>query len=295
MMVFAPRASAIIFNFLLSNQKGGYYLIPVNSCPVVLLALIKAKIRFKLIDIEMSTLCIDREKIFEEIQNRDCEGILFIYTYGQHSSFDKFFKTIKEYRPDFIIIEDKCLNIPSFDYSDSSKYADITVYSTGYGKYVDLNYGGFALSSSTFKYNLIETEYNPDSLKNNQDKINTALKNSERLQNIDNNWLDNSALSGNHDQYINNVKTEVSKMEKHKKSINDIYLSKLPDEILLYTEEKPVMNWRFNICVNNKEKILKAIFEEGYFASSQIINLFNDKHANINHAEGICKIITKFL
>ena len=82
----------------------------------------------------------------------------------------------------------------------------------------------------------------------------------------------------------------------------------LPKEIQFPIEYQ---NWRFNIRVNNKEEILKNIFDAGLFASGHykpladhcpvakdlyehVINLFNDFYYTEEQARRTCEVICKW-
>lgn len=98
-------------------------------------------------------------------------------------------------------------------------------------------------------------------------------------------------------EYKNNIKTVYKEMLPKCIQLNDIY-----------------QNWRFNILIENKEEVLKAIFEKGLFASNHYkpisgscniylknatklyehtINLFIDRYYNLEFAQQTAEIIKK--
>lgn len=303
MFVFRSRASAVLYDFLMSLNTEKVFLIPCNICPIVPLIFLKANIKFEFIDISNETLCLDLDIAIKKIKRSPSEvgGILFVHTYGLEESFDEEFKNIKNVNDGILIIDDKCLCIPSFDTED--QIADLTLYSTGYSKYIDLGFGGYGILSSN-------KDIKHNSLKFNQvhlDDIVTLykyhVKEQIRLETavIENNgnWLENKnnpMVFGIYEQIINE---QVSNMKKHKNKINEIYSSKLPKELQL---PDIYQNWRFNILIPRKEEVLNKIFEKKLFASShysplnkvfsidnngyrngdmlysKVINLFNDKY-----------------
>ena len=318
MITFSPRASSIIFNFLKTNYNSGYYLIPLNACPVVPLTFLKAEVPFKLIDIEGENYCIDRDEIFKHLKRKSCKGLLFIYTYGLDYDFKSFFNDIKKYRPDFSIIEDKCLNIPSFNENDPPDYSDLILYSTGYGKYIDIGYGGFGyVNSLNYQKHFLEFD------KNDLNKIYSLYKKymakNYRIRSANCDWLQNTPFKMEVDNYMFNINKSFNHLKDHKKRINSIYLENLPNHCILKVNEYPLYNWRFNILVENKEKILSDIFANGHFASShyqpidgvfdvkqkrksnaeqlysKVINLFNDENITEHQAKKITKIINNSL
>ena len=320
MLIIEPRASAIIFNYLTTNhKKNKFYLIPVNTCPIVPITFMKAGVPYELIDINISTLCIDENIIEEYLKNYKLEGILFINTYGKIKNNDKLFKHIKKTRPDVKIIEDKCLNIPNLDYNNTPKYADIELYSTGYSKYVDIGYGGYALCKNDIQYKKRYCKYNNKHL----EKIEKRYKNSISQNKIFNYtydyWLDNSDLKIERDEYMGRVNEYKNKVSIQKKNINNIYRNNLPEEIIMEPINSGIHSWRFNILVSNKKDLLKEIFDNGLFASGhykpldgifsddriynsvagklyeKVVNLFNDFNINSEQALKLTKIINKKL
>ncbi len=60
-------------------------------------------------------------------------------------------KEIKENHPDLLLIDDRCLCVPDLE-PDLSSPAEVILYSTGYGKIVDLGFGGYACLSGNLAY-----------------------------------------------------------------------------------------------------------------------------------------------
>ena len=94
--------------------------------------------------------------------------------------------------------------------------------------------------------------------------------------------------------------------------INEIYSGLLPKEIQFPND---FHNWRFNIKVKNKQKVLACIFEQQLFASSHyasiahlfspqsapvaeqvhnnIVNLFNDFRFSEDMASRLCHVVNQ--
>lgn len=119
-----------------------------------------------------------------------------------------------------------------------------------------------------------------------------------------------SFLSGDDWIYdFDSLEIQKTKAVIHRERLNKIYRENLPQ--CLQLEEK-FQHWRFNILVENKEEVLKAIFENGLFASGHyksqapgcpnaqylyehVINLFNDFYYTEEKAIRTCKIINNEL
>ncbi|MFZ2800660.1 MAG: hypothetical protein WAZ30_10580, partial [Syntrophorhabdus sp.] len=65
-MIFANRASGILYWFLKAYPEGTYIL-PANICPVVPLTFRKAGVEFELLDINPGNLCLDGQSVIDAI------------------------------------------------------------------------------------------------------------------------------------------------------------------------------------------------------------------------------------
>ncbi len=283
MILFEDRAATILYN-ILTNIPNKKFLLPLNVCPIVPDTFLKAKKEFEFIDIELKTLCMDKDAVLNKIEkDNSIEGVLFVKTFGIELDNEPFYKQIKKINRDIFIINDMCPCIQRFDCDIENSYADMTLFSSGYSKYVDIGYGGYGFVKD-LRFGQIFTDKSKDR---------------EFLE------------------YKKIILDKIPKMKKHKKIINAIYKKNLPNEIFLGDDFN---RWRFSILVDNKEEILQEIFKvEGLFASShypqvdynyvanpvinsntkkihdKIINLFNDFRFTKEKALSITKIINKNL
>src|ERR671925_178228 len=138
-IVQAKRASAILYNLLVNRQDQHPWLLPANICPIVPITFLKARVPFKFVDISARTLHMDLEQAEAMIQEHTFGGLLYAHTYGERSTPNEFFTSIKSFSPELMIIDDRCLCIPDLEIQPANK-ADVQLYSTGYAKIVDLNF-----------------------------------------------------------------------------------------------------------------------------------------------------------
>lgn len=318
MITYGNRASYIIYNFLLSNYEGqGYWLIPLNACPIVPITFLTAQVPFKLVDIESTTYCMDRKAVSEAIKDPDCKGLLFIHTYGFNYWVEQFFSEIKSKWKDVKIIEDKCLSTPFFDVKAVSKHVDLTVFSTGYAKYADIGRGGYGFIKESSSYQEYPTNYTPQSLKKLIDYYKGCLSKSTCLQINNSFWLDDKTLSQVEiKQYQERVLSKRFEVQMHKQVLNDIYSAFIPREFWLSVRGQRLDTWRFNIVVPERDELITEIFDKGLFASTHyqpldkildvevlgtgteshalynhVINLFNDRNFTIEMALELAKLV----
>mgnify|MGYP006417011081 CR=1 FL=1 len=161
MILFEDRASTVLYKVLsvIENKK---FLLPLNICPIVPDTLIKANKEFEFIDISLDTLCMSQNKALKKIQDdNSIDGILFVKTFGIEFNIQPFYKKIKEINNNVFIIDDMCLCAPKFDYDIENSYADMSIFSSGYSKYVDIGYGGYGfIEDKKFRKNFQDTSKN---------------------------------------------------------------------------------------------------------------------------------------
>lgn len=137
-MIYAHRAAAILHDVVAAHD--GVWLLAANVCDIVPATLRAAGRAYELVDIDPVTLEPSREQILERAPH--CAGVVFVRTYGAVYDADALFAELR--RDDFTIVDDRCLCPPDVDGEDLSPHADVTLFSTGYAKYVDLGGGAFA-------------------------------------------------------------------------------------------------------------------------------------------------------
>ena len=312
-IVQASRASAIIYS-LLANQGGrAPWLLPANICPIVPITFLKAQVPFQFVDISLQTLHMDFEQAEKLIKSRKFGGLLYAHTYGEASRPNDFFETIKRISPDLMVIDDRCLCVPDLEFDLSNK-ADLQLYSTGYAKIVELNFGGYAFMIESIDYQSAHVAFSPEDHEEIENAYKAAVNQRMKFVYQDRDWLETDTPLPSWDEYCGQIKKNLAGSLEHRSTLNHIYASMLPEEIQL---PAPFQTWRFNIRVRDEQRILDAIFSAGLFASSHYgslagimddgkapqaealgestINLFNDHHFTADQAERVCKIISENL
>ncbi|MFF2091715.1 hypothetical protein [Paenibacillus sp. NPDC058174] len=313
-MVTEPRASAIIYNILKGYTSNNTFLMPSNICPIVPITFFKAGKSFEFIDISNDTLCMDEEIIIQKLKRnpKNYAGVFFVRTFGVEESFEYLFKQIKEINDDFIIIDDRCLSTPSFQYVETQ--ADVVLYSTGYSKVVDIGFGGFAQIKNNIKYDKSPLTYSEKSYGDIINSYKKSIESNSKYIYEDCDWLDNSNLNISYECYSSLIEKEFAASIHIKNEMNKIYSENLPKQIQL---DSKFQSWRFNIRLSNRDSIINELFKHNLFASthyaslkgifskgkapnaerlhSSIINLFNDKYYNEEKAYRTVDIINRII
>jgi len=283
MILFRDRAATILFEVLATIGKHTKFLLPLNICPIVPDTFIKADVKFEFVDINPVTLCIDEDLALKMIKSDSTiNGLLFVRTFGIEINPKSFYRRLKKLNPEFFIIDDQCLSMPNFDLDLDKTYASLTLFSSGYSKYVDIGYGGYGfLKDDKFKGIF-------------QDNSN------------------NSAFLN----YKSIITNKIPLIREHKYKINAIYREEIPKGLHL---GRAFESWRFSILINDKEQLLKKIFQhKGLFArshykpidskytkyptqnsnaqiiSNKIINFFNDFRFTKEKAAQCAQIVSHF-
>ena len=121
-----------------------------------------------------------------------------------------------------------------------------------------LNYQPVSLPFESEHYPEIEKSYKQ------------AIQSGVRYTYADCDWLQTDADLPAWDEYREQVKSALGLTLLQREALNKIYASHLPLEIQM---PERYQTWRFNIRVPNKKQILKAVFDQGLFASSHYASL----------------------
>lgn len=305
----APRASAILYNLLVSQKQAKPWLLPANICPIVPITFMKAKVPFEFADISPESLHMDFEQAEARINSGEFGGLLYAHTYGEESTPHEFFSRIHSLNPELLIVDDRCLCIPKFD-SDTS--ADVVLFSTGYAKIVELEFGGYAFIKDEVAYTPVPLPFHPAYLAKLEEQYKDAIRERTWFHYHDSDWLIAHLELPEWNDYRLEIESKLEASLSHRRALNEIYASRLPREIQLPSRYQ---TWRFNIRVKNQADALKAIFESQLFASAHyaslagimadghapaaealgghVINLFNDHYFTPHMAEQVCQLIVK--
>jgi hypothetical protein len=205
------------------------------------------------------------------------------------------------------------LCVPDLDPPQQAS-ADLILYSTGYAKIVELNFGGYAFLKEHLSYRPEGLPFNPHALDEVEQGYKRAVQDQVPYVYMDSDWLETEAGLPAWDDYRRQIEEGLKASLKHRDTINEIYASRLPPEVQL---PQGYQTWRFNLRIKNKAQVLEGIFASGAFASShyaslagimapgqcpqaemlakEIINLFNDRHFDPPIAESVCAVILEKL
>lgn len=317
MILFAARASSILHDLLRSCAEKRPFLIPANACPVIPVTFLEASHPFALVDIADPTLAMDPEACLGRLRREPGKfgGILFVRPYGSERDVDPFFRQLKELQSDLLLIDDKCLCRPDCEGSRVSPWADVTLFSTGRVKHVDLGYGGFAHVREGVPYRRGNGEpYRETALEEVTRRYKKAMAEGSPFAGTCHGWLDLRVPETSWEEHRRHTAAALQRADEHKRRLNAIYADALPQEIQMAPE---LQSWRFNIRVPEPEKLVQRLFAAGLFASrhyaslrgtfsgdhfpqaeklhQRIVNLFNDRYFSEEQAERAVSLILEHL
>lgn len=310
-MVVANRACGILYRYLRVNANG-CFLLPANVCPVVPMTFVTAGVPFEFVDIDVNTFCIDEEMCLSKLAGGSYSGILFVHTYGCSYQAEDFFQAIKSIDSSLQIIDDKCLCRP--DVTSRTPLADLTLFSTGYAKYLDFGKGAIGCLKED---SVLSNEFLPFFHLDIDRIYKPHFRDNSIIDYLPEGWLDTFVECSeiNKECYFANIKQQLPIVAQKKQHLNEIYRSMLPGNICW---DEDYCGWRFNIWVEDKSLLLSALSANGLFASSHyqpsstlfgddtyypnsadvfnhVINLFNDKYYTDEQAALTAEVISRLV
>ena len=238
MQVTSQRASAILYNYLSGNHFDKPFLLPANVCPVVPLSFMKAGVGFEFIDIDESH-AMSTEKYLTAIEAGKYSGLVFVHAYGKKYDNKEFYRAVKSLDPNLCIIDDCCLCIPEL--ADSlPENVDLCLYSTGYAKFIELSYGGYA--SVRGGYEVIVFQY--DSISEQKHSVyirKCLLENVRYMLPADYPWLDASNLQMTDEEYFDIIERKLPKVIAEKEKITVIFVTHDIEEAVALADRIVVM------------------------------------------------------
>lgn len=315
--VYKNRASAVLYEYLKTFSYGHHVLVPGNICPIVLATLYKSRANIIVVDLSEHNYLMDLVQVRGALSSLAgaSASLLFVRTYGFLDNQNDSFVALKNEFRNLSIIDDRCLCPPEFDESKLSSAVDLTLFSTGYSKFVELGRGGVGFTRRDTVSQTNKGYFSQQAHENLVNQFSLCLSGTDSFNYQDSDWLDLRNPEDPFSNYRKEVLTFKPASLNHKKFINNIYKEKLSDHAEIYCFDESYQYWRFNVLVNNKQKILNAIFYEGLFASSHyssvspnflkastpvadmlhnnVVNLFNDFRMTEESAVKISDIILR--
>jgi hypothetical protein len=308
-VVQAPRAASILFNLLRSRPDARPWLIPANVCPIVPVTYAKAGVPFELVDVDPDTLHLDLERAAGRIQRGRFGGLLYVHTYGEPSTPRQFFEHVKGLDPELLVVDDRCLCSPDLDEPPPSG-ADVVLYSSGYGKQVDLGAGGYAFLRDNVEYRLVSLPFDAASYQALERSYKASIHERSPFTYRDSDWLQTDSSPVPWGYYRQQVADELNRWRAHRARLRQIYTQTLPLELQL---PEPYQSWRFNVRLKDRPRVVSAIFSAGLFAShhyasltgimgpgksphaeclaDEVVNLFIDRHFTEDQATRTAALI----
>lgn len=315
-IAFEARACSILYNLLLSCGDGRPFLLPANVCPVVPLTFRKAGHPFELVDVSGPDFAIDEAQCLARIAGDPggVAGLLFVRTYGALGDAAPFFRAAKELQEDLLVLDDRCLCRPDPEGGSRTPGADVTLWSTGYAKHVDVGFGGFAHLREGVPYHRSEGGFSAAVLEEVERGVKEALTRGAPFEGGREDWLALTRPEVSWPAYQRGVLAALPEIDEHKGRLNAIYREALPPEICLPDR---FQGWRFNLLVPAPDELVARLFAAGLFASRhyaslggvlgegsfpqaeafhrRVVNLFNDRSFDEERARRAVEVVLAHL
>jgi hypothetical protein len=286
------------------------------------MSIIKAEREVEFIDIDDFTQSMKAdalEKRVADTRKKPVAGVIFIRSYGAIYRDAPDFSRLKALSPTTLIVDDRCAAFPEIDQASLIETgADVYLYSTGYGKVVDLGAGGFAHVGEGVNYTYDQAYDAGFVLSDYQvlDELCKSLLRDKNHKRLDlslvksSSWLDTSPLAITWSEYGDAILAKGQKVSTHKALADQIYYETIPKRVFLGNQFN---GWRHQILVDQKDVLLKTIFENHLFASghyntvaklfrsgnfpnsdhlySRIVNLFNDLYIDEKQMLAVAQLV----
>ena len=324
-IITAARASALIYGVARAGPEG-VWLLPANVCPAVPLALMQAKRAFVFVDIDPASLCMDVKLAAQTIgQSSAVAGLIYVRSYGYAPQAETDLEALRAALPrGAVLVDDQCLGTPRTDLENLDPYgADAVIFSTGYGKVLDLGGGGYGVFYNDLPY----APPPPLNAKMAQKadaaltaRTKTAMKTgralfpdpqSETLPR----WISGDA-GANWGDYRARINAALPERLTRRDEINQIYAEGLSNLVGITPMGHSPHGWRYNLRATRRDEFLAHIFQSGLFASAHyypaadlfggqpcpvtkalhgdILNLFNDQHFSAEQGRRIVSLARDF-
>ena len=312
-------STALWISFLLVNKNRKKIILPNIICPSVLFSVILAKCEPVFIDVLESDSTLDPKKVKKMlIDNNDIGAVVIAHLYGHPSSILELKDICKQKK--IILIEDVAQSLAG-RYSDNSflgTKGDISIFSFGYSKILDVGNGGAILTNNSkfasrikkINNKILINTYSKEKISELYKELyylisNRGKKNKKFYELFDffphifRNFYINK-ISNSTAILINESLKNLSSEVHHRKKIANIYYQGLKNNknIKLFTTIGPGISWRFSFRVNplKRDKMLYKIRKNGYDASSwyPCVNKFSEiGRVKIKQDLRVSKIIEK--
>jgi hypothetical protein len=316
MIVFEARASTIVYNLLRSRRDDRPFLVPANVCSIVPITFLKARRRYCLVDIGRDLQAPDPEQCLDLVTRRRGEfgGVLHVRTYGADAAAEPFLRALKAAQPDLLTIDDRCLSRPDLSGAALAPSADVTLFSTGRVKPVDVGLGGFAHIRAGVPYRRRRGTFRAAELAWLTRRYQVALADRRPFRRGTGAWLDLARPRPSWDAYRRRVAAAAAAADAHRRALNAIYADALPLEVQLPAR---FQGWRFNIMVPDPDRFVRGLARVGLFAGrhyaslggilgegrfpvaealhARIVNLFNDHHYDEPMARRTADLVNAYL
>lgn len=318
----APRASTLLYALAAARPALGPWLVPANVCPVVPLALRAAGVAVEFVDIDPTTLGMSLRLLTTRLRTGTTPaGVVDVRTYGADVGADQRRRVIRATTgSSTCIVDDRCAGPPLTDPDTlgDTRNVDVVLFSTGYGKYVDLGGGGHAflrpgiemstVPEPTVPFRTVEAWYKRAIV----ERI-PLSRVSGRVRPTTMRWVPH----GPGPEWVDHrraIEAALPAVRQHKSALNEIYYDHLGEADVL---SKDHQQWRFSLRVPARDSALQAITAAGGFASAHyypatalfghqtapvaaalhisILNLFNDSHYTAAMAHRTAQVVRRHI
>lgn len=270
-MIVRERAARIIAEATSTRGDTRPYVLPANICSIVPETLAAAGQAFEYVDIDERSLALDLDAAGTLLRRGRHAGVVYVRAYGSMHEGEAPLEALRtDGGSGVLIIDDRCLCRPDTNAPPPSN-ADLTLYSTGSRKYLDLGGGGFAIArNETLSGKSADTGWAP---------------------------------------YAARISAALPAADAHKSMLNAIYAASLPAEIqlpapfhewrfnIMVSEPEELLRELFaaGLFAGRHYAPASPGFARAHAVHRRIVNLFNDGNYDAERAERTTAIVRRHL
>lgn len=236
---------------------------PANVCPVVPLAVRRAGFDAALVDVDPTTLAIDFQAALERARSlRGRLVLVFVRPYGAALDPTPLFAAAEALGRGILRVDDRCLCAPDPD-AEALPLADLTLWSTGSRKVLDLGEGGFAVGRAAHPVAGSGAYDESARLHVEREVEAAAAAGREYVGDGGAAWLDERPASWTWTEYRRRILADLPAAVAHRERLRSIYEVMIPAPVSL---PRAYHEWRYQIRIPGADDFVDRLRPRGLFA-----------------------------
>ncbi len=284
-VALCSRATVAIYATLLSINPKDYVIVPANICPSVINAIFQTGFQPIFVDLNLNNfnICLKSLKFILN-KHKNISAVIVPHFYGIPAEIEELIHIVKNENDKILIIEDVAQSFGvKTDNLFVGSFGDVSIFSFGYSKIIDVSTGGAFITNNIELYKNIKYVISSLKLKNHN-LLNLKEKYRTRYINI----LQNK----NPDDDLLKIGSDFQDLFIHR--CNSLFSKNLLKELNVFSENKSKRIFNYNEYKKNlrSNKFFLPDTDDGFIPwrfnflskkSKKITELLRDKRINVSN------------